>query len=53
MTASALELIEAERKHLHHMLREGRLTDKSRRRIERELDLEEAALVSRGAFARR
>ena len=44
-----LELIEAERKHLHRMLREGRITDKSRRRIERELDLEEAALVSRSA----
>ena len=46
-----LELIEAERQHLHRMLREGRITDESRRRIERELDLEEAALVSRGAFA--
>ena len=47
-----LELIEAERQHLHRMLREGRITDESRRRIERELDLEEAALVSRGASAR-
>jgi len=46
-----LELIEAEWQHLHRMLREGRITDESRRRIERELDLEEAALVSRGAFA--
>ena len=44
-----LELIEAERQHLHRMLREGRITDESRRRIERELDLEDAALVSRGA----
>ena len=43
-----LELIEAERQHLHRMLREGRITDESRRRIERELDLEEVALVSRG-----
>jgi CPA1 family monovalent cation:H+ antiporter len=44
-----LELIEAERQHLHRMLREGRLTDESRRRIERELDLEEVALTARGA----
>ena len=42
-----LELIEAERQHLHNMFREGRITDESRRRIERELDLEEAALASR------
>jgi CPA1 family monovalent cation:H+ antiporter len=41
------ELIEAERQHLHRMLREGRITDESRRRIERELDLEEVALISR------
>ena len=47
-----LELIEAERQHLHRMLREGRIADESRRRIERELDLEEAALVSRSAIAR-
>ena len=44
-----LELIEAERQHLHRMLSEGRLTDESRRRIERELDLEEVALAGRGA----
>ncbi len=44
-----LELIETERRHLHRMLAEGRITDESRRRIEREFDLEEAALVSRGA----
>ncbi len=42
-----LELIEAERQHLHQMLREGRITDESRRRIERELDLEEAGLSLR------
>ena len=47
-----LELIEAERHHLHRMLHEGRITDESRRRIERELDLEEAALVSRSAIAK-
>ena len=44
-----LELIEAERQHLHRMLREGRITDKSRRRIERDLDLEEVALNTRRA----
>ena len=44
-----LELIDAERQHLHRMLSEGRLTDESRRRIERELDLEEVALTGRGA----
>jgi Na+/H+ antiporter len=42
-----MELIEAERRHLHRMLREGRITDESRRRIERELDLEEVALAAR------
>jgi CPA1 family monovalent cation:H+ antiporter len=41
------ELIEEERRFLFQMLREGRLTDESRRRIERELDLEEAAIASR------
>ncbi len=41
------ELIEIERRHLHQMLREGRITDESRRRMERELDLEEATLISR------
>jgi hypothetical protein len=30
------------------MLAEGRITDESRRRIESELDLEEATLSSRG-----
>lgn len=40
------ELIAAERRHLHRMLDEGRITDESRRRIERELDLEEATLLS-------
>ena len=45
-----LELIQVERHHLHRMLHEGRITDELRRRIERELDLQEAALVSRSAF---
>jgi CPA1 family monovalent cation:H+ antiporter len=47
-----IELIGAERRHLHAMLREGRITDESRRRIERELDLEEVALISRGGVAK-
>ncbi|MDB4956819.1 MAG: Na+/H+ antiporter [Myxococcales bacterium] len=41
-----LELIDAEREHLSRLLREGKLTDESRRRIERELDLEEATISS-------
>ena len=47
-----LELIEAERQHLHRMLREGRITDESRRRIERELDLRKPRW-SRGAHLRK
>lgn len=39
------ELIAAERAHLHGLLRKGKITDESRRRIERELDLEEATLA--------
>ena len=42
-----LELIETERQLLHELLREGRLTDETRRRLERELDLEEAYLSMR------
>jgi monovalent cation/hydrogen antiporter len=38
------ELITAERAHIHQLLRDGRITDEARRRIERELDLEEASL---------
>jgi CPA1 family monovalent cation:H+ antiporter len=41
------ELIEAERRYLFQALREGRITDESRRRIERELDLEEASILCR------
>jgi CPA1 family monovalent cation:H+ antiporter len=40
-----LELIRAEREHLYQLLRDGRLTDESRRRIERELDLEEQSIA--------
>jgi len=42
-----LELIASERELLHQLLRDGRLTDESRRRLERELDLEEAYLSMR------
>jgi len=44
-----LELIAEERDVLHNELRAGRITDESRRRLERELDLEEAAIVSKEA----
>jgi len=40
-----IELIAAEREHLFHLLRDGKITDESRRRIERELDLEEASIA--------
>ena len=41
------ELISAERKFIHALLRDGKITDESRRRIERDLDLEEASLANR------
>jgi monovalent cation/hydrogen antiporter len=41
------ELIAAERKFIHVLLRDGRITDETRRRIERDLDLEEAILANR------
>ncbi len=40
-----VELITAERDFLHQLLRDGRITDESRRRIERELDLEEESIA--------
>jgi Na+/H+ antiporter len=40
-----MELIAAERKFLHQLLRDGKITDESRRRLERELDLEEATIL--------
>src|SRR5262249_25484102 len=45
-TASAIaelrsDLIAAEREFIYRLLREGKITDEARRRIERELDLEE------------
>ena len=42
-----LELIAAEREFLHDLLRDGKITDESRRRLERDLDLEEAAILAR------
>ena len=41
------ELIAAERKFIHLLLRDGKITDEIRRRIERDLDLEEASLANR------
>ena len=41
------EIISAERKHLHKLLRDGKITDETRRRLERNLDLEEA-IISNG-----
>jgi Na+/H+ antiporter len=46
-TALTRELIVAERKFIHALLRDGKITDESRRRIERDLDLEEASLSNR------
>ncbi len=43
------ELIEAERDFIYQLLRDGKITDEARRRIEYELDLEEASVANRGA----
>ena len=42
-----IDLIDAERRFLYQLLRDGKLTDESRRRIERELDLEEESIACR------
>jgi CPA1 family monovalent cation:H+ antiporter len=39
------ELIAAEREYLYELLRDGKITDESRRKLERELDLEEAMIA--------
>jgi CPA1 family monovalent cation:H+ antiporter len=39
------ELINAEREYIYRLQQEGQITDEARRRIERELDLEEAAIT--------
>lgn len=42
------ELIDTERDFIFRLLRNGKITDEARRRIEYELDLEEAAVANRG-----
>ena len=39
------ELISAEREYIYRLLQNGQITDEARRRIERELDLEEATIT--------
>ena len=46
-------LIEAERDFIYQLLRDGKITDEARRRIEYELDLEEASVANRGERRRR
>ncbi|MDZ4365815.1 MAG: Na+/H+ antiporter, partial [Afipia sp.] len=41
------EIITIERTCLHKLLRDGKITDETRRRIERDLDLEEAVVDNR------
>jgi CPA1 family monovalent cation:H+ antiporter len=41
-----LQLIDAERQYIYRLLQEGKITDEARRRIERELDLEEASIAT-------
>jgi CPA1 family monovalent cation:H+ antiporter len=38
-------LIAVEREFIYRLLQEGRITDEARRRMERELDLEEASIA--------
>jgi Na+/H+ antiporter len=45
------DLIAAERDYIFRLLRDGKITDESRRRIERELDLEEAIIANKKAGA--
>src|SRR5580658_4748018 len=40
-----MELIAAEREYIYRLLQAGQITDEARRRIERELDLEEASIA--------
>jgi hypothetical protein len=40
-----MELIVAEREFIYRLLQDGQITDEARRRIERELDLEEAGIA--------
>jgi CPA1 family monovalent cation:H+ antiporter len=41
-----LDLIQIERDYIYQLLRDGRITDEARRKLERELDLEEATIMS-------
>jgi monovalent cation/hydrogen antiporter len=41
------DLIALEREYIYQLLRDGRISDEARRRIERELDLEEAGIASK------
>jgi hypothetical protein len=41
------ELIAVEREFIHRPLRDGKITDEARRRMEHELDLEEASVACR------
>jgi CPA1 family monovalent cation:H+ antiporter len=40
-------MIDTERAYIYRLLQEGRITDESRRRIEREFDLEEASVAKK------
>ena len=42
-----MELIADEREYIYRLLQQGQITDEARRRIERELDLEEASIACR------
>jgi monovalent cation/hydrogen antiporter len=42
------ELIDTEREFIYRLLRDGKISDDARRRIEYELDLEEAGVANRG-----
>jgi CPA1 family monovalent cation:H+ antiporter len=44
-TELRIELIAAEREYIYGSLQRGEITDEARRRIERELDLEEASIA--------
>ena len=42
-----MDLITAEREHIYQLLRDGKINDETRRKIERELDLEEETIACR------
>jgi CPA1 family monovalent cation:H+ antiporter len=42
-----MELIAAEREYVFQLLRDGKINDETRRKIERELDLEEQSIACR------